>query len=410
MLLPPPQEGAWLGSPPSDLAIPSSGKRKKRAEAALGSAAPSELARATVALRMRSSAASSLSHAAYQARLLAASALCCAWSPALPPCAGPSGARSCALLAVGAKCGCVWLWRYLLPTSYSPYPAAAEEQGSGQQEEGGRGAAATTGGGRFELLGSVQAGPASCWVTALQWAQLPSAAPDGSPGALALVVGGSDGAVRILGGSAAALAAAPLAAAALQQQQQQQQVAGASTCSPPPGLPLEAWGEALPADLRGVAALSACLQDAQLFVAAGKSVGTLAVWASGKLPPALPADVRGALAGGARAVVARGLHSTHALTGVAWLPLLAHGAAGAAASGPLLVSCSRDGALKTWSVARAEGAAGALALRPARALRPCSRRKKGEPGYGAWGVAASPSGLLVAVARHALPPGAEFRL
>ena len=179
----------------------------------------------------------------------------------------------------------------------------------------------------------------------------------------------------------------------------------------PPPL-LQRWGTLLSADGRGVTALAATLVPAagngggcgcRLVVAAGKSVGTLGVWRSGELAGGAPhtsqaplaaaaaamaaarspaataaeaaAEAAEALVGGAAAATLPGLHATHSLTGVAWLPLAA-----AAGGAPVLLSCSRDGAFKAWTLGGGSGSGSgsgsggggdAVRLVPAPPPQPC---------------------------------------
>ncbi|KAI7841298.1 hypothetical protein COHA_004917 [Chlorella ohadii] len=175
-----------------------------------------DLAAATAAARMRrdSSGGAKLSSAQYQHHLLGSSCTCCAWSPAvdLPPgaaagaaeaaeaaaggsaaaavaaTAGAPAAQRCCFLAVGAKAGRIWLWRYRLPAQYRL------DQPQGDVTDS------------FQLVGCL-AGSPGAWVNSLAWQLVPSSGSGGSSSSLVLVAGCSDGSVLLYGADAQQLAA-----------------------------------------------------------------------------------------------------------------------------------------------------------------------------------------------------------
>ena len=376
--------------------LPSPSKRKKK-----------ELAAATAAARMRrdSAGGAELSSSAYQHRLLGSCCISCAWSPAveLPPgqpaadaaaaaavaaavgdasggaaAAAPApAAQRCCFLAVGAKAGRVWLWRYRLPARYrldQPQDEVSE---------------------RFELVGSL-AGSPGAWVNSLAWQLVPGSAG----GSLVLAAGCSDGSVLLYGADAQ-----QLASAALQQAEQMEQQQPEEQQAEPP---MQRWCVACQPDGRGVTTVSVQLRpssssSSSLLVAAGKHAGTLAVWRSGRLGSSgSSADLAKALGSGAAHLAAARIQGTRPVTGLCWLPPCQQ-----QAGRPLLLACSQDGAVACWRLADARGSTG-LALLPADgAPQPCGRRKKREAGHCALGLAVSPGGLFVAVARLALSPSAE---
>lgn len=377
-----------------------------------------ELAASTAKARMRQGAAGSLSSATYERRLLGASALSCAWSPAvvLPsgaageagspssgggataaagtPAAGPGPGQQqaeadgghCCFLAVGAKAGRIWLWRYRLPQRYS----VDQPQGSVGE--------------RFQLVACLP-GPAAAWVTCLDWQLLPGGG-DGCGGSLVLAAGYSDGSVILHGADARQLAGlAPLAA----QLQEEQPAATAQ---------MQRWAAACPADQREVTSLSLHLCPSSsdpsgssdghhLLVAAGKAAGSLAVWRSGLISSGTSgssAEHSKQLGSRADGLVARSVQGTQALTGLAWLPDQQW-----QQGKPLLLASTQDGAVASYCLAGAGGGDSGLALlRAAGSPQPCLRRKKKEQGHCALGLAVSPGGLFVAVARLSLSPLAEM--
>ncbi|KAL0042386.1 hypothetical protein WJX77_010878 [Trebouxia sp. C0004] len=65
---------------------------------------------------------------AYLQRMDSLAALQAAWSPVCAlPATGDTGVHRFAMLAVGCKAGIVWLWRYRIPTQYSPSGSAAPQ-------------------------------------------------------------------------------------------------------------------------------------------------------------------------------------------------------------------------------------------------------------------------------------------
>lgn len=379
-----------------------------------------ELAASTAKARMRQSAPGSLSGAAYEQRLLGASALCCAWSPAvvLPPGTPDAGAASagsdddaaagapaagarteqqqaaqqrqgsaqqqgacCCFLAVGAKGGRIWLWRYRLPQRYSV------DQPQGNVGE------------RFQLVACLP-GPAAAWVTSLAWQLLP-AGDNGCCGSLVLAAGYSDGSVVLQGADARQLAGlAPLAA----------QPAGE-----PAAPPMLRWAQACPADHRGVACLALQLcpishpggsssAGQRLLVAAGRTAGSLAVWRSGELSGSDVSSAERAkqLCSGAAGRVACSVQGTQVVTGLVWLPHQQR-----QEGQPLLLACTQDGAVACHRLAGGDDGGLAL-LRAAGSPQPCLRRRRKDQGHCALGLALSPGGLFAAVARLSLPLLAEM--
>ncbi len=374
-----------------------------------------DLAAATAAARMRrdSSGGAKLSSAQYQHHLLGSSCTCCAWSPAvdLPPgaaagaaeaaeaaaggsaaaavaaTAGAPAAQRCCFLAVGAKAGRIWLWRYRLPAQYRL------DQPQGDVTDS------------FQLVGCL-AGSPGAWVNSLAWQLVPSSGSGGSSSSLVLVAGCSDGSVLLYGADAQQLAAVQQQALQTPVQQQQQREP-----------PMQRWCVPCQPDCRGVTTLSVQLQPSsgggnssssssgdRLLVAAGKAAGSLAVWRSGPLGDCgSSAELAKAVGRGAVCLSAASIQGTRPVTGLSWLPPCQQ-----QRGQPLLLACTQDGSVACWRLAEASGAAG-LALLPADgAPQPCGKRKKRSVGHCAHGLAVSPGGLFVAVVRLALSPAAEI--
>lgn len=373
---------------------------------------------------MQQGAAGSLSGAAYERRLMGASALSCAWSPAvvLPSgaetgaasagdgdaaAAGTSAAGSgpgqqqeeaqqpgarCCFLAVGAKAGRIWLWRYRLPQRYS----VDQPQGSIGE--------------RFQLVACLP-GPAAAWVTSLAWQLLPGSG-DSCSGSLVLAAGYSDGSVILHGADARQVAGLP----PLEAQPQESQPAAA-----PPAPPMQRWAEACPPDQRGVTSLTlqlcpsrsgpgGCAASQRLLVAAGKAAGSLAAWCSGLLTGSSAggsAEHAKQLCSGAAGHVACSVQGTQVVTGLAWLPHQQQ-----QEGQPLLLASTQDGTVACYRLAGAGGSSSSSSslelLRTAGSPQPCLRRKKKEQGHCALGLAVSPGGLFAAVARFSLSPLAEI--
>ena len=348
-----------------------------------------ELAASTAALRMRRSEGPALSSDAYQQRLLGVSSSSCAWSPVVTAAvsspqqqqqaAAEGAGQRCCFLAVGAKAGRIWLWRYRLPQQYSPVPPQGDA-------------------GAFQLVGCLAGSPAA-WVSSLEWQLLPG-------GSLVLAAGCSDGSVLLYGAEGQQLAGLP----PRQQQLQQQE----DTSALPPVM--QRWCMACQPDQMAVTSLSLQLHRssgggggaARLLVAAGKAAGSLAVWRSGELSSSRGSTEQAkALRGiGSASVVAAGLMGTRPLTGLAWLPPQQQ-----QEQQPLLVACSQEGAVACWRLAAAAAGSGSsrLELRPASGgAQACGRRKKSQQGHCALGLAVSPGGLFLAVVRLSLSPTAEI--
>lgn len=256
---------------------------------------------------------------------------------------------------------------------------------------------------RLELIGSVRGN--LTWATVMAWALLPETSPDEGP-TLVLAIGSSDGSVVLCAAPAATLAAARLVEGA----------SGEELMSrlPPAILP----------DLRLVSAMDLCLRypvvsgeqrssSPQLVIAVGKSMGTVCVWTSERLPTTPPTGKGKAAASDAGGGILEALGKgsllmpprigalaslgTSTVTGIA-----------CTAAGELVVACSRDGAVNSWSLATPGGAAGGGKLQACPPPVPCVRRKSKDVGFGAFGVAGSPGGAFMAVYRLALPPGIHF--
>jgi len=398
----------------------------------------------------------------YERRLLSISAISVAWSPAVTvggrsrtgssdsnTASGSSDGfnsnreEMCSFLAVGTKEGSIWLWRCRHP-AVPALPGTAEEESARLEE-------------RMELIGRLP-GKLS-WADSMKWVAIPvnqysSSADDAADGGaeagvaiagavLVLVVGTSDGAVTLWGTDSFTLNS--ISTAAPSEQQQQQQL-----------LPMEKWNSILLPDLTQVISIDAALRynfpstsssidnstnavvGTQLVVAIGKSAGVVSVWTSTDLSNSLiHPDGRnfsrkagqtstGAVSSGIEKVKAAlrqrgqvlkipepsGLGSS-SVTGV-----------GLAAGGEVVVACSREGALESWSlplnltsatdIASDSGRGGGgnftnlTALRPRSAPVACSVRKQKEAGFGSFGVAISPGGMFVAVTKNALPAGTEY--
>lgn len=292
----------------------------------------------------------------------------------------------------------------------------------------------------FELLGSL---PGSlCFASALCWTAVPGTGPRGphSP-TLVLAVGASDGAVYLWTASADQLAHLPALSTRPAASSSPADAAAASSAqaAPPPSRrlgaalaaapPMQPCGPVLPPDLKVVTSLDAALRypaegaspRPRMVLAVGKCAGRVGVWVSADLDPAGGEDAhRQALARGALGWAPKPAMGSHTVSGVALL-----------AAGELVVACAMNGTVLAWlpmqqegavaepggapTAAAAAAAAGisagpsAVILEPAEPPLPCNpQRAKHECGRGAFGVAASPGRLFVAVARMALPPGIEF--
>ncbi|KAL4425570.1 hypothetical protein ABPG75_009586 [Micractinium tetrahymenae] len=404
-----------------------------------------ELAASTAKARSRQGAAGTLSSAAYERRLLGVSALSCAWSPAImlpsraaaeaaaassgsradaaagTPAAAAAGAEQqqqqqqqqqqegqqqdgrCCFLAVGAKAGRIWLWRYRLPQHYSV-----------DQPQGSVGEA-------FQLVACLP-GPTQAWATSLAWQLLPGAG-DSCCGSLVLAAGYSDGSVILHGADARQLAGLPLLATQHRQQNDEPAAAAEAVAA----VPMQRWAEACPPDQREVTtlALQLCPDGSarhasssqgrhRLLVAAGKAAGSLAAWCSGRLSGSSgSAEHAKQLGSGAAGLVACSVQGTRVVTGLAWLPHQQR-----QEGQPLLLASTQEGAVVCYRLAGAGGgpsdsssssSGGGLALVwAAGSPQPCLRRKKKEQGHCALGLAVSPGGLFVAVARLSLSPLAEM--
>jgi hypothetical protein len=374
-------------------------KTKAKAKPRLSSAA----AAAAAALpRARPGAQPGLPSEVYQRRLAAVCAVSVAWSPAARD---ARGGRFC-MLAVGTKEGRVWLWRCALPRAFS-LPGAAPGGGYDPASRA-----------RFELVGSLPGGPA--WAAALAWA-----AGEGTE-VLTLAVGASDGSVALWGAAASTLAALPPLPASSDDSSSDddgdgggraQQAVAAAAQQGRRAAAMARWAAPLPADGRAVTSLETILVRpstpeglCRLMLAAGKSVGGVAVWASADFDPgAAPpgAALAAAAAGGAACYAPSAPFGTNTVTGVAFL-----------LGGQELVACSREGTLLAWILQQQGGGGGGapplVQITPAPPPLPAgsgsavARRSKKEAGNGAFGVATSPGGLYLAVARLALPPATDY--
>lgn len=396
------------GSERSDgLVLASSSAKRKR----------KDLAAATAAARMRrdSTGGAELSSAEYQHRLLGSCCISCAWSPAvdLPtgatqPAAAAAeaaggeaapapAAQRCCFLALGAKAGRIWLWRYRLPAQYRL------DQPQGDVSDS------------FELVGCLSGSPGA-WVNSLAWQPVPSSGGSGSSSSLVLVAGCSDGSVLLYGADAQQLVATTACQQApstpVQGQQQPEQPEQQQAMQRQQQQPMQRWCVACQPDCRVVTTLSVQLQPSSssggsashLLVAAGKAAGSLAVWRSGPLSScSSSAELAKAFSSGAASLAAVSIQGTRPVTGLSWLPPCQR-----QQGAPLLLASTQDGTVACWRLAEASGSAG-LALLPADgAPQPCSKRKKRSVGHCAFGLAVSPGGLFAAVVRLALSPAAEI--
>lgn len=372
-------------------------------------------------MRRDSTGGAELSSAEYQHRLLGSCCISCAWSPAVDMPTGAAqptaaaaeaaggeattggaaapapAAQRCCFLALGAKAGRIWLWRYRLPAQYRL------DQPQGDVSDS------------FELVGCL-AGSPGAWVNSLAWQLLPSSSISGgsdSSSSLVLVAGCSDGSVLLYGADAQQLATtacqqAPSTPVQGQQQQPMQQ----QTMQQQRQQPMQRWCVACQPDCRVVTTLSVQLQPSSssgdsashLLVAVGIAAGSLVVWRSGPLSSGSgSAELAKALGSGATSIAAVSIQGTRPVTGLSWLPPCQR-----QQGAPLLLASTQDGMVACWRLAEASGSAG-LALLPADgAPQPCSKRKKRSAGHCAFGLAVSPGGLFAAVVRLALSPAAEI--
>ncbi|KAL4519633.1 hypothetical protein Ndes2437A_g07815 [Nannochloris sp. 'desiccata'] len=354
---------------------------------------------------------SDLNSDVYERRLLSICAISVAWSPAVAVHgAGNNTNREemCSYLAMGTKEGSIWLWRCRHP-AVPALPGTVEEESARLEE-------------RMELVGKLPGNLS--WADTMKWVTIPvdqnssSAAGGGGTRAGAvviLVVGTSDGAVTLWGNDSSTLNSFSTATSSEQQH-----------------LPLlmEKWNTLLQPDLTQVISMDAALRytttstssgidrstkslvGAQLVVAIGKSAGVVSAWTSSDLSISVE-NVKTVLQ--QRGYVLKipepsGLGSS-SVTGV-----------GLAAGGEIIVACTREGALESWSLplrinsnatntASSSGrrvSGNRAVLQPRSAPVACSVRKQKEGGFGSFGVAISPGGMFVAVPKNALPAGTDY--
>ncbi|KAK9830966.1 hypothetical protein WJX81_003318 [Elliptochloris bilobata] len=275
------------GAPARALADGAASGSQLEAVSKVPAAAPLARKRRAVGAVARRRQGKDLKAEEYASKLVTLSLLQVAWSGALAVRTADGGVRRFALLAAGVKSGRVWLWRAELPAEHST------------------GAAPTAAADRIALIGSVKA--QSAWATALAWVHLPSAgapgvhpeeglaavaaaavtgeARDCSGDTLTLAVGGSDGSVRLLGGVVADLAAR----APRQWREEGKVLVNNDAGRHAGGAPLLALlFQTLPPDGRSITCLDARLVTVtsgaqRLVLAAGKSAGVLAAWASAEM-------------------------------------------------------------------------------------------------------------------------------
>jgi hypothetical protein len=385
----------------------------------------------------------------YERRLLSISAISAAWSPTVTT---TEEEGSFSFLAVGTKEGGIWLWR-------CQHPAAPAVPGTVEEESVSLGE-------RMTLIGRLPGNLS--WVNTMKWVSIPSPAAGGGAGAggagasrgavLVLVVGSSDGSVTLWGTDSSTLASfsAPITSSSSpsssQQQQQQQQ------------LPMEKWNTLLHLDLTQVISIDASLryttttagegtttqsgvgEGAQLVVAIGKSAGVVVAWTSSEFSlssegrptttTATAATSNKGRKGGVTKTSSVGggnsssnsiekvkvvlqqrgqLLKTQELSGLGSSSVTG---VGLAAGAEMVVACTREGALESWSLpmhvnssgnaASGSGGSGVGVLQPRSSPVACSVRKQKESGFGSFGVAISPGGVFVAIPKSALPAGTDY--
>lgn len=328
---------------------------------------------------------SNLNGDVYERRLLGVSALSVAWSPTIlgPPLSSssssngsdplPSGGFS--FLAIGTKEGRIWLWRCNHPAAPA-LPGTVDQERSNLEQ-------------RMSLVGRLPGNLS--WAGVLKWISIPvhvAASTSTTPASvLLLVVGSSDGRVTLWGADSSTLGIADTLET-----------------------PLTKWATIVAPDLVQVTSLDARLRylgahgttGPQLVIAVGKSAGGLCAWVSKELPAAATTySTLSSAADKVKSALQKGdileMHDSSVLSSqtVSGVTL--------AAGAELLVACCRDGTMETWSLPRAGNT-----LQPSVAPMPCAKRKQKDMGFGAFGVAASPGGTFVAVARCSLPAGVDF--
>ncbi|DBA85227.1 TPA: hypothetical protein ACH3X2_005930 [Trebouxia sp. C0005] len=350
---------------------------------------------------------------AYLHRMDSLAALQAAWSPVcILSATGDTGVQRFAMLAVGCKAGIVWLWRYRIPTQYSPSGSAAPQA--------------------FSLVGGFKA--QRSWVTALSWAAMPtlssssSLSPPSSPSPshpeqhhhaqlqqqdqLLLITGSSDGCLRLHSQSVERLGEATV------------QSAGALV----DGELMQLRKTLHEADLLGTTCLSVKLHEAsssgqsELLVAAGKSGGALVTCSisMGRPSPAAAGSPKASLPVSKElqyspAQVCRGAHATRHVTGVAWATHI--GLAQQQLSEQdqrqqqqqhqppqqqsqlqqaLLLSCGGDGRVRQWRASWGAGAEGLVEAECPKAWNSPSLEK--DAAFSPGGLAVSGNGLVMAVA------------
>ena len=348
---------------------------------------------------------SNLNSDVYERRLLGVSALSVAWSPTVvsqlsssstdsgvAPNLENSATTAFSIIAIGTKEGRIWLWRCVHP-ALPALPGSEEQERSSLDQ-------------RLSLVGRLPGNLS--WAGVMKWISIPittlannnnsnNAAPLKGPGGassssstlssvLVLAVGSSDGRVTLWGADSSTLGHAESLET-----------------------PLTKWATICAPDLVQVTSLDARFRYSsspnkgpQLVIAVGKSAGGLCAWVSQELPvsetpfPTLSSatdKIRSALRGGEiLQLLDHSVLSSQSVSGVTL-----------AAGAELLVACCRDGRMETWALPKVGNT-----LQPSVAPVPCARRKQKDMGFGAFGVAASPGGTFVAVARCSLPAGVDF--
>lgn len=238
-----------------------------------------------VQLGNEASAGSSITAAAYAARLDVITATSAAWSPA---CAGREGSKGSAYLATGVKAGRVYVWRLEMP-AYSL-----------QRDEGGR-------------AGLVLAGGLAAhedWVTSLAWGpgrRENKEAPAGQLGCsvLLLATGCSRGSVRLW----------------------ELSIGASSVQSNGETFASRLLAEVFEPDSSSSLALDLCHdEEGKVQLAAGKASGELAV-----------ASLSGQAGVSTSSAASRQQAHDSMVTGVCWAP-----------DGSTLYSCSQDASQKCW--------------------------------------------------------------